>query len=167
MQIESLVADAAKKKPEATELYRTVWRPKLDAFRNELELFSRRCDLRPTLCIMGKRGQGKTTLLQNWLGRSETRFGLDEIWMLPTGQIDTTACLVRLTNATGRRKPFNSAFLYVDLLNSRELGRRERGKTSRPRVAEVLIKIPATSQGHGAGHAAGNFLPDLPLSNTG
>jgi GTPase SAR1 family protein len=46
---------------------------------------------------VGKRGSGKTTLLQSWLGPDSPTGGIEESKYLPSGDSDTTACLVRLS----------------------------------------------------------------------
>ena len=120
-EIDSLIAAAAKNNPRSGELYRDVWRPKLDAFRNELE-HSRGgaiCVRRSALWVSA--GQGKTTLLQNWLGQNSGHGGLKEISYLPTGQVDTTAALVRLTMALDGPGLLSPGYLHVKLLGAKDL----------------------------------------------
>jgi hypothetical protein len=87
---------------------------------------------------MGKRGQGKTTLLHSWLGKSKLRGGLEEILKLPTGDYDTTAALIRLTEAKKHEPKLDSRFLFVDLITKQELP----DVTERPgHLAESFIKL--------------------------
>jgi|GEM_PF-1276996 len=99
------------------ELVEKIWNPRFRAFREDLEEFLDDAKTKPSFCLMGKRGQGKTTLIGEWIG-PETPGGLEEIKRFPTGDTDTTAALVRITQVGGAasEKP-----LAVRLFSSEEL----------------------------------------------
>jgi GTPase SAR1 family protein len=112
---------SAKQSKSKTVLFETIWKTRLKACDDGLRQFARLCGLRPTICSMGKRGQGKTTLLQQWLGKSSDRGGIEEIHKLPTGDTDTTASLIRLTGVARGEKSLDPQFLYCEMLEATDL----------------------------------------------
>ncbi len=85
--------------PAKKQIYENYWKKRLHNLQRDTEKLKRTADLRPSLCVMGKRGQGKTSLLQSWLGKKTAQGGIEEMAYFPTGEADTTACLIRLTQA--------------------------------------------------------------------
>lgn len=112
---------SARQSESKTGLFETVWKKRLKTCEDDLRQFARRCGLRPTICAMGKRGQGKTTLLQQWLGKPGERGGIDEIHNLPTGDTDTTASLIRLSGVANGDRSIDPRFLYCEMLGAMEL----------------------------------------------
>lgn len=104
---------------ERRRIYAEVWQPELTKLEGEIEAFERLSRGNPSLCAMGKRGQGKTSLLKSWMGGTEDRFGLR---YLPTGDRDTTAALIRLIGVAGEDAQPSPKFLHCDMLGDDELG---------------------------------------------
>lgn len=121
-QLKELLEFSARVGDSKLELYRSLWQPRLEDCEADARRFKRLAEIRPTACVMGKRGQGKTTLLKRWLGK-ETKedLGLEEFRKLPTGDTDTTAALVRLTASRKGNLAYDSRFLHVDLISPNEL----------------------------------------------
>ena len=103
-----------------SKLFEEVWRPKLDALDREIRDVRRRSAMNPTLCVMGKRGQGKTSLLSKWLAgdakSADASNPLSAILNLPTGASDTTAALIRLRALRPDDPQYDQRFLYCTML---------------------------------------------------
>ena len=112
---------SARRSSGQTELYEKVWRERVTTCQDAVRRFLVRCSLRPTLCVMGKRGQGKTTLLHRWLEPSDGRAGIEEVQKLPTGNTDTTAALIRLTGHDGTTSSLDPQFLHCEMLGPGDL----------------------------------------------
>ncbi len=88
------------------------WYPRLQELETLLQQLKSKCDTRPSLVVVGKRGQAKSTLIQNWI-RSGIRGGTnDDPLPLPTGVEETTCALVRFSRQPG----FDSSILIIYLL---------------------------------------------------
>jgi len=121
-QLKELLEYSAGSNESKRELYRSLWQPRLNECVAEARQFRRLAEVRPTACVMGKRGQGKTTLLKRWLGKEAPGdLGLEEFRKLPTGDTDTTAALIRLTASRKGNAAYDSNFLHVDLISPDEL----------------------------------------------
>lgn len=107
--------------PAMESVFQKSWDPTFMNVADDLESFWRQINSRPSMCVLGKRGQGKTTLLTKWLGPDGDQGGLDELKLLPTGDKDTTACLIRLTEAVENDESRDSGFLYVELIRDGEI----------------------------------------------
>jgi hypothetical protein len=88
--------------------YLKNWEPRFRNLRQQIEQLKRRAEVRQSLVVMGKRGQGKSTLIRNWIGKGLQDSTGDELLPLPTGVEETTCCLVRLSiqqeNDQGRHR---------------------------------------------------------------
>ena len=104
---------------ERRRIYVEVWQPELTMLERGIDNFERLSRGNPSLCAMGKRGQGKTSLLKSWIGGKEDRLGLR---YLPTGDRDTTAALIRLIGVAGENSQPSPKFLHCDMLGDDELG---------------------------------------------
>lgn len=72
---------------------------KVEALLNELK---DKAEVRQSLVVTGKRGQGKTTLIRQWLAKGvRAEEGCDPL-PLPTGVEETTCAMVRLTSSSTR-----------------------------------------------------------------
>lgn len=121
-QLKELLEISSRHDKSKRALYESLWQPRLEECEREARLFKRLADVRPTACVMGKRGQGKTTLLKRWLGKeTPDDLGLAEFGKLPTGDTDTTAALIRLTAARKGSPAYDSRYLHVDLISPSEL----------------------------------------------
>lgn len=116
-EIDGRFASACAQDINRKSLYENEWKPRLAKLRKQIEEIASLAPVRPSLCVMGKRGQGKTSLLQHWLGRGDVNpgGGIPEIENLPTGEEDSTACLIRMTLADSSKADLSPHFLYVDL----------------------------------------------------
>ncbi|MEZ6096898.1 MAG: hypothetical protein R3C03_22200 [Pirellulaceae bacterium] len=136
--IDKVLEHSAKQDSRRGKHYETLWKVRIRSCEDRIVQFMRRVEVRPSICTMGKRGQGKTTLLHSWLGKSKSRGGLEEILKLPTGDYDTTAALIRLTEAKKHEPKLDPRFLFVDLISKQELS----DVTERPgHLAESFIKL--------------------------
>lgn len=121
-QLKELLEYSARLDPSKLRLYQSLWQPRLQECEADARRFKRLAEVRPTACVMGKRGQGKTTLLKRWLGKeTPDDLGLDEFRKLPTGDTDTTAALIRLTSSRKGNVAYDPRFLHVDLISPTEL----------------------------------------------
>ncbi|ALG68453.1 hypothetical protein [Beggiatoa leptomitoformis] len=112
-EIESNFEKAKLKEPACQEVYSQTWKPRLKKLRDKAEQLQRLTAIRPSLCVMGKQNQGKTSLLQSWLGNAIG--GIQEMSYLPVGDSDTTACLVRLTKGSSFPDEPSTHYLHVEL----------------------------------------------------
>jgi hypothetical protein len=127
---DAMEAAAAANEARAT-VFQEVWRPKLDDLTEKLRAVRRRALTNPTLCVMGKRGQGKTSLLSKWLaGDADSSNPLSDIHKLPTGDSDTTAALIRLRSLRKDDSRYQQQFLYCTMLEDFHLA--EIPTTKRP-----------------------------------
>jgi len=120
-QVKEILELTSKQDETKQELYQNLWAPRFEDALKKARQFRRIANIRPTICVMGKRGQGKTTLLKNWLGKEENKPGLVELKKLPTGDTDTTAALIRLTASRKGSASYDPRYLHVDLISSTEL----------------------------------------------
>jgi hypothetical protein len=88
------------------------WNERLSQLFERLKELQAKAEVRQTLVVVGKRGQGKSTLLRTWLGRGIVAGGLQEPLPLPTGVDETTAALVRLSCCPNRK----TEYIEVQLL---------------------------------------------------
>jgi hypothetical protein len=114
-EIRQVLDSHARLNSDLRQVFDRVWRARLRSLEDRAVGFERRAATRPTLCVMGKRGQGKTSLLQSWLGLPDVG-GFDEVRRLPTGDQDTTACLIRLTRAVDGDPDRDVRVLHVDFI---------------------------------------------------
>lgn len=141
------------------ELVEKIWNPRFRAFREDLEEFCVDAKTKPSFCLMGKRGQGKTTLIVEWIG-PKAPGGLEEIKRFPTGDTDTTAALVRITHEeAAAEKPLAvKLFSREDLkcleerMRNREEGEKSFNRPPYPSlpVRFALNKLPRREEGDGA-----------------
>jgi len=74
------------------------WYSRLEQLEEKLRQLKAKAEVRQTLVSVGKRGQGKSTLIRKWLAPGiKTLEGQDPL-PLPTGVDETTSALVRLTS---------------------------------------------------------------------
>ncbi len=118
-QLEVALGESASRSEGARRVYDHVWSSRLRDFSKRVESLRGLALVRPTVCLMGKRGAGKTTLIQHWLGNAE-QGGIEELRYFPTGGQDTTAALVRLT-PMGPRSPWDPDCLHLSLLGAEDL----------------------------------------------
>lgn len=119
--IRESMATAAAQTDGRSKLFEEVWLPKLDSLEREIRDVRRRAAMNPTLCVMGKRGQGKTSLLSKWLAgntkSTDVSNPLSAILNLPTGASDTTAALIRLRALRPNDPQYDERFLYCTMLD--------------------------------------------------
>lgn len=88
------------------------WNERLRQLFERLKELQAKAEVRQTLVVVGKRGQGKSTLLRTWLGRGIISADTQEPLPLPTGVDETTGALVRLTCFPGKK----TTYIEVQLL---------------------------------------------------
>jgi len=93
------------------------WNQRLSQLFARLQELQAKAEVRQTLVVVGKRGQGKSTLLRTWLGRGIVTHGPQEPLPLPTGVDETTGALVRLSCFPNRK----TEYIEVQLLPEESL----------------------------------------------
>lgn len=145
--------------------YEVIWRDKLNLLRDELKHFVAVKDVRPSLCVMGKRGQGKTSLLKGWLGSQDGKSGATEVMGLPTGDSDTTFCLVRLTLASAEVEAADKGFFTIDLLCKEDMPD-VKTPPSPPSIPSSFSLSPAVDESQVGNSNAAFLICRLPVDGT-
>lgn len=120
LKISSALEESSSGSLIKQKILEDVWQPQIQELSKSIKAYSKRAQTNPTLCVMGKRGQGKTSLLVKWLGDQKNQ-GIDEFQLLPTGDMDTTAALVRLTGVDSATSEPSPDFLHCTMLENDDL----------------------------------------------
>lgn len=134
-EIRSQLCEACKADRDMQAAYRETWKPRFEKIHDAILRLQRLSTTRQSLFVMGKRGQGKTSLLRRWIGQGIRGPLGQEPLPLPTGTEETTCCLVRLTAV---KASTNDDYLQVDLLPPDVLTDVE-PRPNRPPVESVLV----------------------------
>jgi len=143
VEIRESMEAAASRNDGRSKLFEEIWRPKLDGLAHDIQEFRRRSATNPTLCVMGKRGQGKTSLLRKWLAGDVTpnddNNPLAAILDLPSGSSDTTAALVRLRSVKMDDPRYDPSYLYCSMLEERHLAHLTNNRPPAPPLDSLRV----------------------------
>ncbi|MCS6976879.1 MAG: hypothetical protein NZM31_07715 [Gemmatales bacterium] len=155
-QIEADLELACANRPEMRSVFQETWKPRFEAAKKRVDKLRRMLGVRQSLFVMGKRGQGKTTLLRAWIGSGIRAQPGHEALPLPTGVEETTCCLVRLTESNNPADP-----MQVDLLPAEVLSGVE-PRPARPLLDRILLSRAAAD---GAPDDSPFFVLRYPVKN--
>lgn len=141
--IREAMESAAAQDEARSRLFQEIWRPKLVGLAQDIQDFRRRAATNPTLCAMGKRGQGKTSLLRTWLAGDVTgadgNHPLAAILDLPSGPSDTTAALVRVRSVRKDDSRYDPRYLYCLMLENHHVAELKEERPPAPPVTSLQV----------------------------
>ncbi|GBD35044.1 hypothetical protein HRbin36_00148 [bacterium HR36] len=102
--IRKALDERASQSPELAEALQEPggWYERLQRLQQMVEDLKAKAEVRQSLVVVGKRGQGKSSLIRNWLSGGVGQNPGHNPLPLPTGVDETTCALVRLTSLAER-----------------------------------------------------------------